>query len=216
MGNPSSKGVFISFEGGDGSGKSTQIELLANWIGGVWHGKVTRTKEPGGAKETNKIRKLLVAKDSPEWDSVTEALLMAASRKENLIRNIKPALEAGEAVLTDRFYDSTIAYQGAGGASQKLITALHADDIEPNFTILLDIDPELGLERSARPENVDTRFENKGIAFHQKVRKEYLELAKREHERFFKVDASQNEKNIHDQITTWLEPRLKEMQARNG
>ena len=217
MSKSSSKGVFISFEGGEGSGKSTQIRLLHNWIQGVWSGKVSSTREPGGTHGAEMIRKLLVTGDSNRWDSVTEALLMTASRRDNLVRIIQPALEAGEALLTDRFYDSTSVYQGiVGGASDDLITALNTlslDHIKPDITILLDIDPKLGLERSTRPDNEETRFESKGMAFHEAVRAGYLQLAAAEPDRFMVIDASRNEKLIHDDIIAQLEPKLRAMMA---
>ena len=217
MSKSSSKGVFISFEGGEGSGKSTQIRLLHNWIQGVWSGKVSSTREPGGTHGAEMIRKLLVTGDSNRWDSVTEALLMTASRRDNLVRIIQPALEAGEALLTDRFYDSTSVYQGiVGGASDDLITALNTlslDHIRPDITILLDIDPKLGLERSTRPDNDETRFESKGMAFHEAVRAGYLQLAAAEPDRFMVIDASRNEKLIHDDIIAQLEPKLRAMMA---
>ena len=217
MSKSSSKGVFISFEGGEGSGKSTQIRLLHNWIQGVWSGKVSSTREPGGTHGAEMIRKLLVTGDSNRWDSVTEALLMTASRRDNLVRIIQPALEAGEALLTDRFYDSTSVYQGiVGGASDDLITALNTlslDHIRPDITILLDIDPKLGLERSTRPDNDETRFESKGMAFHEAVRAGYLQLAAAEPDRFIVIDASRNEKLIHDDIIAQLEPKLRAMMA---
>ena len=163
------------------------------------------------------IRKLLVTGDSNRWDSVTEALLMTASRRDNLVRIIQPALEAGEALLTDRFYDSTSVYQGiVGGASDDLITALNTlslDHIKPDITILLDIDPKLGLERSTRPDNDETRFESKGMAFHEAVRAGYLQLAAAEPDRFMVIDASRNEKLIHDDIIAQLEPKLRAMMA---
>lgn len=211
-------GVFISFEGGEGSGKSTQIKLLANWIQAMWSGKVTQTREPGGTHGAEMIRNLLVTGEATRWDSVTEALLMTASRRDNLMRIILPALEAGEAVLTDRFYDSTSVYQGiVGGASPDLINALNTlslDHIKPDITILLDIDPERGLSRSARPDNDETRFESKGIDFHEQVREGYLALAQDEPDRFMVIDAGRNEKAIHDDIIARLEPRLKAMQGR--
>ena len=217
MSKSSSKGVFISFEGGEGSGKSTQIRLLHNWIQGVWSGKVSSTREPGGTHGAEMIRKLLVTGDSNRWDSVTEALLMTASRRDNLVRIIQPALEAGEALLTDRFYDSTSVYQGiVGGASDDLITSLNTfslDHIKPDITILLDIDPKLGLERSTRPDNDETRFESKGMAFHQAVRAGYLQLAAAEPDRFMVIDASRNEKLIHDDIIAQLEPKLRAMMS---
>ena len=211
-------GIFISFEGGEGSGKTTQIKLLANWMMGQWAGRVTQTREPGGTNGAELIRNLLVTGDEKRWDSVTEALLMTASRRDNLMRIIKPALADGDAVITDRFYDSTSVYQGiVGGVSSELVTALNGlclDGIKPDITILLDIDPELGLGRSARPDNDETRFESKGMGFHQDVRAGYLSIAEKEPERFLVIDAGRNEKMIHDDIIAKLAPRLLAMQDR--
>jgi len=160
---------------------------------------------------------LLVTGDKERWDSVTEALLMTASRRDNLMRIIKPALDDGDAVITDRFFDSTSVYQGlVGGVAPEIITALNTlclDHISPDITILLDIDPELGLKRSNRVENAETRFEDKGLEFHQRVRKAYLELAQSNPGRFIVIDASRNEKAIHDDIIAQLEPLLKAAQA---
>ena len=210
-------GFFISFEGGEGSGKTTQIKLLANWIQSVWRGKVTQTREPGGTHGAELIRQLLVTGDKERWDSVTEALLMTASRRDNLMRIIKPALDDNDAVITDRFFDSTSVYQGlVGGVAPEIITALNTlclDHISPDITILLDIDPELGLKRSNRVENAETRFEDKGLEFHQRVRKAYLELAQSNSDRFIVIDASRNEKAIHDDIIAQLEPILKAAQT---
>ena len=210
-------GFFISFEGGEGSGKTTQIKLLANWIQSVWRGKVTQTREPGGTHGAELIRQLLVTGDKERWDSVTEALLMTASRRDNLMRIIKPALDDGDVVITDRFFDSTSVYQGlVGGVAPEIITALNTlclDHISPDITILLDIDPELGLKRSNRVENAETRFEDMGLEFHQRVRKAYLELAQSNPDRFIVIDASRNEKAIHDDIIAQLEPLLKAAQA---
>jgi len=210
-------GFFISFEGGEGSGKTTQIKLLANWIQSVWRGKVTQTREPGGTHGAELIRQLLVTGDKERWDSVTEALLMTASRRDNLMRVIKPALDDGDAVITDRFFDSTSVYQGlVGGVAPEIITALNTlclNHISPDITILLDIDPELGLKRSTRVENAETRFEDMGLEFHQRVRKAYLELAQSNPDRFIVIDASRNEKAIHDDIIAQLEPLLKAAQA---
>ena len=205
-------GVFISFEGGEGSGKTTQIKLLANWLSGVWPGKVTQTREPGGAHGAELIRELLVKGDEARWDSVTEALLMTASRRDNLCRIILPALKDGDAVITDRFFDSTTVYQGiVGGVDPALIAELNTrslDGVTPDITLLLDIDPVIGLSRSTRGENEETRFENKGIAFHERVRSGYLDLAARNPDRFLVIDASRNEKLIHDDIISQVEPKL--------
>ena len=210
-------GFFISFEGGEGSGKTTQIKLLANWIQSVWRGKVTQTREPGGTHGAELIRQLLVTGDKERWDSVTEALLMTASRRDNLMRIIKPALDDNDAVITDRFFDSTSVYQGlVGSVDPEIITALNTlclNHISPDITILLDIDPELGLKRSNRVENAETRFEDMGLEFHQRVRKAYLELAQSNSDRFIVIDASRNEKAIHDDIIAQLEPILKAAQT---
>jgi dTMP kinase len=210
-------GFFISFEGGEGSGKTTQIKLLANWIQSVWRGKVTQTREPGGTHGAELIRQLLVTGDKERWDSVTEALLMTASRRDNLMRIIKPALDDGDAVITDRFFDSTSVYQGlVGGVAPEIIMALNTlclNHISPHITILLDIDPKLGLKRSNRIENAETRFEDMGLEFHQRVRQAYLELAQSNPNRFIVIDASRNEKAIHDDIIAQLEPLLKAAQA---
>ena len=203
-------GVFISLEGGEGCGKTTQIGLLKNWMAGEWPGHVAVTKEPGGTRDAARIRELLVEGDA-DWDSLTEALLMTAARRENIIHVIAPALAKGEAVLTDRFFDSTTAYQGfAGGADRGLIDALNSrflDGVRPDISILLDMDPAAGLERSRREGNDEIRFESKGLGYHRKVRKGFLELAKAE-ERFIVVDAGGNEKAVHDAIVEKLKPRL--------
>ena len=206
-------GVFISFEGGDGSGKTTQIGLLENWLNstGEWPGGVTRTREPGGTPEGARIRGILVEGDA-DLDRLTEALLMTAARRENILRIVAPALERGEAVLTDRFFDSTTAYQAiAGGADRGLVDTLNSrflDGIAPDITILLDIDPAVGLERSHRDGNDETRFESKGADYQAKVRQGFLDLARDMPDRFVVVDAGRNENDIHKEITEKLKPLL--------
>ena len=206
-------GVFISFEGGDGSGKSTQIRLLENWLRSTaaWPGEVTTTREPGGTEGAERIRALLV-KGGIDWDPLAEALLMTAARRENIARIIAPALGRGEAVLTDRFYDSTTVYQAvAGGADRELVDRLNAgflDGAAPDITILLDIDAGTGLERSRRDGNDETRFEGKGAEFHAKVRQGFLDLAGAMPDRFLVVDASRSEDAVHKDIVAQLQPRL--------
>ena len=206
------KGIFISFEGGDGSGKTTQIKLLKNWLSNVWHGEVIEFREPGGTHGGEAIRKLLVSENGNDWDSLSEALLMTAARRENVLGIIKPALERGDAVLSDRFFDSTLAYQSsAGGADSDLVAKLNTDfldGIRPDITILLDIDPEEGLKRSQREGNSEQRYEKRGISFQRKVREGFLNLAKAEPSRFIVVDAGRNEKEVHDEIIEKLKPRL--------
>ena len=209
-----SHGVFISLEGGEGCGKSSQISLLKNWLDLLWPRPVISTREPGGTIGAEEIRQLLVTGDRDRWDAVTEALLMTASRRDNVARLIKPALERGEAIVSDRFYDSTTVYQGiVGGVEAELIATLNTrclDDVVPNVTILLDLDPVIGLKRVVgRNSNNETRFESKGDVFHQKVREGYLKLAKDNPERFIVINADQNENRVHQDIISALEPRLR-------
>ena len=206
-------GVFISFEGGEGGGKTTQIGLLENWLNstGEWPGGVTSTREPGGTPEAERIRDLLVKGDA-RWDGLTEALLVTAARRENIARIVAPALERGDAVLTDRFFDSTTVYQAvAGGADRGLVDTLNTgflDGVAPDITILLDIDPAVGLERSGRDGNDETRFESKGMEFHAKVRQGFLDLAGEMGDRFIVVDADRSENEVHGEIVDKLKPRL--------
>ena len=131
-------GIFISIEGGEGAANPPN-QIALNWIAGVWPGKVTQTREPGGTHGAELIRELLVSGDESRWDSITEALLMTAARRDNLMRIIRPALDDGDAVITDRFYDSTFVYQGiVGGVDRNLIEALNRfclDAIVPDVTI---------------------------------------------------------------------------------
>jgi dTMP kinase len=207
-------GVFISLEGGEGCGKSSQITLLRNWLDLLWPKPVISTREPGGTIGAEEIRQLLVTGDRDRWDAVVEALLMTASRRDNVTRLIKPALERGEAILSDRFFDSTTVYQGiVGGVKTDLIAMLNMrclDNIVPDVTILLDLDPAIGLKRvDGRGNDKETRFESKGDIFHQKVREGYLMLAKENPERFIVIDANQNENKVHQDIIASLEPRLR-------
>ena len=132
------------------------------------------------------------------------------------MRIIKPALDEGDVVITDRFFDSTSVYQGVvGGVEPAIIEALNTlclNHVCPQVTILLDIDPEIGLQRSNRSENDETRFEDKGLEFHQNVREAYLDLAKKDQDRVMVIDASRNEKAIHDDIIAQLEPILRAAQ----
>ncbi len=199
-------GIFITFEGGEGSGKSTQIRLLSQAL--IQMGKnVLTTREPGGSPGAEEIRQLLVQGATDRWDDVTETLLFFAARRDHLIKKILPAIQAGQVVLSDRFADSTMAYQGYGYGDnpyqQNLIKSLYKQvigDFEPELTVLLDIPVEEGLKRSRRTDNTELRFENKEITFHERLRAAYLTLAKQNPERFFIVDATQTPDTIHQQI----------------
>ena len=175
----SGRGFFISFEGGDGVGKSTQIHLLAERLEKSGR-EVLTTREPGGSPGAEAIRKLLVEGDKDRWSPMTEALLMVAARRDHLERVILPALERGASVITDRFADSTMAYQGVAGAlGRDAVAALHALAVgrDPDLTVILDIPVEEGLARAHGRDGAETRFESKGLAFQEQVRAAFLEIA---------------------------------------
>jgi dTMP kinase len=192
------KGLFITFEGIEGSGKSTQIVMLANYLKS--HGnRVVLTREPGGTPIGDQIRKILLDPANKVLDPAAELLLYAASRAQHLSGVIMPALADGSIVLCDRFSDATLAYQGYGrGLDRKMIQELDrivTAGMRPDLTLLLDIDPAAGLARargrnSSRGLDAEARFENEETAFHERVRQGYLALADREPERIRVVDAS--------------------------
>ena len=184
-------GLFISFEGGDGSGKSTQIKRLADAFAAAGR-EVVVTREPGGSPGAEIIRKLFVEGDADRWSPLTEALLVYASRADHLERTILPALERNAVVITDRFADSTMAYQGIAGAlGEETVAKLHdivVGDRDPDITIILDLPVTDGLRR-AGARGGDERFESKGAAYQERVRGAYLEIAKSAPERCVVVDA---------------------------
>ena len=189
-------GLFISFEGGDGSGKSTQIKRLADAFGAAGR-EVVITREPGGSPGAEFIRKLFVEGDAERWSPLTEALLVYASRADHLERTILPALKRNAVVITDRFADSTMAYQGIAGAlGEETVNKLHdivVGDNDPDLTIILDLPVADGLHRAGARGGVasrEERFESKGAAYQEQVRAAYLEIAKRAPERCAVVDAA--------------------------
>lgn len=192
-------GLFITFEGGEGAGKSEQIRRFAEYLRTIGEEVVT-TREPGGTETGKEIRRLLVEGDKDKFDEITEILLFYADRRIDLTKVIRPAIAEGKIVLSDRFNDSTIAYQYYGSnkfADRKIMDNLYqivAGDFKPDITFLLDIDVKVGLERSFKKAqtmiNKELRFENVDIAFHERLRRGYLELAKQEPERFIVIDAS--------------------------
>ncbi len=185
------QGSFISFEGGEGAGKSTQIRRLAERLQAAGHDVVV-TREPGGSTGAEAIRELLVNGSADRWSPVTETLLMYAARRDHVERVIRPALAEGKVVLCDRFADSTRAYQGAGGdAPASLIASLEEHVLNgtvPHLTLILDLPAETGLQR-AEVRGGAARFESKGLDFHQRLRAGYLEIARREPERCVVIDA---------------------------
>ncbi|MBP5343817.1 MAG: dTMP kinase [Alphaproteobacteria bacterium] len=207
------KGLFITFEGGEGSGKTTQIEMLAKMF--IGQGKdVLLTREPGGSPGAEEIRKLLVTGDPERWNRMEEIFLFLVARSNHLSQVILPAIQQGKVVICDRFHDSTIAYQGFGygnnQAIQDQISQLYtmiAGNFKPDLTILLDIPVDVGLKRSKRPENKEQRFESKKLAFHENLRQGYLTLAKAEPNRFLVVNANQPKEAVFQGIVNGMAER---------
>ena len=192
--------LFITFEGGDGSGKSTQVNLLKDYLDNL-NFETIKTREPGGTPSAEILRDLLTTGELERWTPMSEALLMWASRYEHLIQVIEPALNSGKNVICDRFYDSTYAYQGVahnlGIDKMEKLKKLIIGDIEPDVTFVLDIDPKVGLKRSLDRSNKENRFESYNIDFHNNIRNAFLEIAKKNNDRCIVVDASLNEQEIN-------------------
>lgn len=202
-----SQGLFITFEGGEGSGKSTQVQNLANTLREQGR-DVMLTREPGGTEEAERIRALLVQSDGGQWSPLEEVLLLFAARAHHVRTLIKPAVESGSIVICDRFTDSTRAYQGYGlGLDLKIIESIKRNvlgDFEPDITFLLDIPASDGLKRSTRrlkdEGSNEDKYENLDIEFHEKLRAGFLELAEQNQNRFCIVDALQEIDTISAQI----------------
>jgi len=186
------RGYFISFEGGEGAGKSTQIRALAARLEGLGR-QVVLTREPGGSAGAESLRDLLVQGKADRWSALAETLILYAARADHLERRIRPALAEGAWVLCDRFADSTRAYQGAGGGTPAdLIAALEQAVIGqdwPELTLILDLPPSTGLARAAQRGGAEQRFESKGLAFHERLRAGFLSIAAAEPQRCRVIDA---------------------------
>lgn len=201
---------FITFEGIDGSGKSTQARLAAEYLRERGH-DVVLTREPGGAPGAEDIRRLLVEGDPARWSPETEILLFTAARRDHLERTIQPALEAGQIVISDRFADSTRVYQGAArGELRALVDRLHdaVIAIEPDLTIILDADPEAALARGLARRSGEDRFEELGAAFQIKLREGFHALAKAEPERCHLIDGSGSEEAVAERVRAVLDAAL--------
>ena len=202
--NKSKKGLFISFEGGEGVGKSTQIELLKTSLTKK-NLNVLSTREPGGTKEGELIRKFLVSGEISSWDSYSESLLFNALRREHINKIINPSLFKGDIVLCDRFIDSTIVYQGVGGGiNQTLLLSLHKNfcyDLYPDITFFLSLDPKVGIDRTlSRNNKIENRFENMGLSYHQKIQDGFKALSDKNNKRFFEINAELSIEKISNQI----------------
>ncbi len=211
-------GLFITLEGGEGAGKSTQSRRLKAALEDAGR-EVILTREPGGTPEAEKIRDLLVQRDGGNWTPMAECLLFFAARQMHVETLIKPALAAGKVVICDRFTDSTIAYQGYGHGFDlsmiQQVAALSLGDFKPDLTFILDLPVTDGLARSLKQkdvssgkENTEDRFEKLQHDFHEKLRQGFLKIAAEDQERCVVVDATQNADDVYSVIWTRIQNAL--------
>ena len=208
-------GVFITFEGGEGVGKSTQIRLLGEALKqqGI---DVVITREPGGSPGGEEIRSLLVTGDVHRWDGMTEALLFFAARRDHVVKVIQPALQEGKWVISDRFADSTFAYQSAGqGLDEAVIQKLYdlaLGDFKPDLTFVFDMDVKKALERTYnRTTGIgEDRFEQMDLSFHLRLQQAYRDLYKKNEDRCVMIKADQSMDEVHHQIMDVLKERIKD------
>lgn len=200
------RGLFITFEGGEGAGKSTQIQRLATKLRAKGY-KLTVTREPGGSPGAEAVRHVLLSGAAEPFGPAMEALLFAAARSDHVEQVIRPAVERGEIVLCDRFLDSSRVYQGAtSDLDPDLLTTIERVAINgmmPDMTLIFDLDPEEGLRRASARRGADTpdRFEKETLAVHQRRREAYLAIAEREPERCIVVDASGDLETVENMVT---------------
>lgn len=202
--------LFITFEGIDGSGKSTQAQRLAGTLRDAG-APITLTREPGGSTGAEEIRALLVTGDPGRWSPETEILLFTAARRDHLERTIRPALARGEVVICDRFTDSTRVYQGATrGDLRGKVDRLHElmIGVEPDLTLIIDMDPGHALQRGLARKGAGQRFEDMGLALQEKVRAGYLDLARTAPSRCIVVDGDRDEESIARDIAAIVRDRL--------
>lgn len=203
---------FITLEGGEGAGKSTQVKLLAKAFEAAGIATCI-TREPGGSVGGEAIRSLVVSGATDRWNATTESLLFMAARVDHMEAKIKPALASGEWVLCDRFYDSTYVYQGisknVGTAWLDQLYALLLGNSGPDVTLLLDIDPEVGLGRADKRGNVaESRFEQMGLEYHQSLRAGFLGLAQAHPSRIHLINAAKKPEQVHAAIIEKLNARF--------
>ena len=211
-----SKGFFLTFEGGEGSGKTTQIQRLGQLLSGSVQPTVV-TKEPGGTPLSERVRAILLDPRSREMDPVTEVLLYAASRRQHVMEVIRPALERGSIVLCDRFTDATLAYQGFGRLLEldrlRQLNDWATERTYPNLTLIYDLPETLGLDRARRRNDAsaqlqgESRFEGEDLRFHRRVREGYLAMAQAEPERYAVLDGSGSPDEVFDETLRVLGQR---------
>ncbi len=203
------RGRFITIEGGEGAGKSTQTERLCDSLrdGGR---VVVSTREPGGSAGAEEIRRLVVSGEVDRWDALTEALLYCAARRDHLVKTVQPALARGEWVVSDRFADSTAAYQGyAQGLGRDVVARLCemvVGECIPDLTVILDVPVDVGLSRAN--ERGGGRYERMGASFHERLRQGYLDIARREPGRCAVIDARPDPNTVHAAVVAVVRERL--------
>lgn len=206
-------GQFISFEGIDGSGKSTQARALAQRLGAMG-AEVVLTREPGGSPGAEEIRSLLLTGDPGRWSAETEILLFTAARRDHLERVIEPALARGQTVITDRFADSTRVYQGATrGDLRDVVDRLHGLMIgrEPDLTFIIDMDPAVALNRGLARKSGEDRFEDFGLGFQETLRHGFLALARSQSDRCIIIDGNRPEAEVAAEIAAQVQARMSQV-----
>ena len=191
------KGLFITFEGIDGCGKSTQIDLLAKYFTKLKK-PIVKTEEPGGTAGANKLRKILLRENNYQWSVETEALLFMAARNDHVEKVIKPSLKENKIVICDRFMDSTLVYQGMRSPKAKQLSLLLFEliAINPDITFLIDMEPEIALNRALNRSTEEDRFENYGINFQHKLRKNFLDIAHKHSDRIKIINGNQSPEDV--------------------
>ena len=200
------RGLFITFEGIDGCGKSTQIDFLTKHFTKMKK-PVVKTEEPGGTAGSNEIRKILLRENNFQWSVETEALLFMAARNDHVEKVIKPSINDNKIVICDRFMDSTLVYQGmrSSRAKQLSLNLFELIAINPDITFLIDMKPEIALRRALSRSTKEDRFENYGISFQRELRKNFLDIARKHSDRIRIIDGNQTPENVAAQINESIE-----------